>query len=187
MTSTRTVVTVFGASVTRRTDPDYAVAEHLGELLAQSGYAVMTGGYFGMMEAVSKGAKSAGGHVIGVTVSRFEGPDRRSGPNIYNDEVIPYDTLRARLLHLVDHCDAAIALPGGIGTLSEVALMWSFLQVDEIKRKPFVLLGDFWVDVLTGLYGQGQYIKEDYLGLWQPAQTPEEAVKLLDEWKRGIQ
>jgi len=178
-------VTVFGASMTRPTDPEYATAEHLGSLLAKSGYAVMTGGYFGMMEAVSKGAKSAGGHVIGVTVSIFEGAGRRSGPNAYNDEVIPYDTLRDRLLHLVDHCDAAIALPGGIGTLSEVALMWSFLQVDEIRRKPFVLLGDFWVDVLTRLYDQGRYIREAHLDLWQSAQTAEEAVALLDGWKRG--
>ena len=53
----RPVVTVFGASLTRRTDPEYAIAERLGSLLARSGYAVMTGGYFGMMEAVSKGAK----------------------------------------------------------------------------------------------------------------------------------
>ncbi|MBN1309807.1 MAG: LOG family protein [Anaerolineae bacterium] len=180
------VVTVFGASMARPADPEYATAEHLGSLLAQAGYAVMTGGYFGMMEAVSKGAKLAGGHVIGVTVSRFEGAGRRSGPNAYNDEVIPYDTLRERLLHLVDHCDAAVALPGGIGTLSEVALTWSLLQVDEIKHKPLILLGDFWVDVLMRLYNQGKYINSDHLALWQAAETPEKVVALLDEWKRGL-
>jgi uncharacterized protein (TIGR00730 family) len=182
--SERPVVTVFGAAAMQPTDPDYIQAEHLGSLLATSGYAVMTGGYFGAMEAVSKGARSAGGHVIGVTVSWFEGPGKRSGPNVYNDEVIRYDSLRDRLLHLIDHCDAAIALPGGIGTLSEISLMWSFLQVGEVTPKPFVLLGDFWIDQLTLLYGQGKYIRHEHMSLWQPAGTPEEAVSLINEWKR---
>lgn len=181
---TPTIVTVFGAAAMPSTDPEYVQAERLGRLLAEAGYAVMTGGYFGSMEAVSKGAKLAGGHVIGVTVSRFEGPGKRSGPNPYNDEVIPYDSLRERLLHLVDRCDAAVALPGGIGTLSEVALMWGFLQTDEVARKPFILLGDFWAGLLTRLYEQGNYIRREHLALWQQARSPEEVVMILNDWKR---
>jgi uncharacterized protein (TIGR00730 family) len=183
--STLSIVTVFGAAAMSPTDPEYARAEHLGRLLAEAGYVVMTGGYFGSMEAVSKGAKSAGGHVIGVTVSRFEGPGRRSGPNTYVDEVVRYDSLRDRLLHLVERCDAAVALPGGIGTLSEVSLLWSFLQTDEVDLKPFVLLGDFWAGLLTHLCDQGGYISRECLTLWQQARTPDEVVTILNDWKRG--
>lgn len=179
------IVTVFGAAAMPPTNPEYARAEHLGRLLAEAGYSVMTGGYFGSMEAVSKGAKSGGGHVIGVTVSGFEGPGKRSGPNSYNDEIVRYDSLRERLLHLIDHCNAAVALPGGIGTLSEVSLMWSLLQIGEIERKPLILLGDFWAELLTRLYDQGYYISRMHLALWQKANTPEEVVKLLNDWKQG--
>jgi uncharacterized protein (TIGR00730 family) len=178
------IVTVFGAAAMPPTDPEYVRAQSLGRLLAEAGYAVMTGGYLGSMEAVSKGAKSAGGHVIGVTVSRFEGPGRRSGPNAYIDEVIRYESLRDRLLHLVDRCDAAVALPGGIGTLSEVALMWSFLQTDEVGQKPFILLGDFWAGLLTHLCDQGSYISRECLALWQQARMPEDVVMILNDWKR---
>lgn len=183
--ATPPLVTVFGASAMPTTAPEYARAERLGRLLAEAGYTVMTGGYFGTMEAVSKGAKLAGGHVIGVTVGRFEGPGRRSGPNPYNDEVIRYDTLRERLLHLVDRCDAAVALPGGIGTLSEVALMWSFLQTNEVECKPFILLDGFWTGLLTRLFEQGDYIRREDLALWQQARSPEEVVMILNDWKGG--
>jgi hypothetical protein len=176
------VVSVFGASSPQPGEPVYEIAEETGRLLAEAGYTVMTGGYGGTMEAVSKGAKSAGAYVIGVTVAVFEGPGKRPGPNTYVDEVIRYDNLRDRLYHLVGQCDAAIALPGGIGTLSEVALMWSLLQVGEIGPIPFVLLGGGWDDLLTRLYGDGQFIRAEYMRLWKAARTPAEAVNLLKTW-----
>ena len=177
------VVTIFGASTSRPGDPDYAAGERLGRLLAEHGYTVMTGGYGGAMEAASKGARAAGGHVVGVTVARFEGPGKRPGPNPYVDEVIRYDNLRDRLYHLVARCDAAVALPGGIGTLSEIALTWSLLQVGEIGPHPFVLFGDGWPDLLTRLYNSGDYIRAEHMGLWQSARTPEEAVNLIENWR----
>lgn len=176
------VVSVFGASNPTSGDPVYQLAEQMGRLLGEAGYAVMTGGYSGTMEAVSKGAKSAGGHVIGVTVAIFEGPGKRSGPNAFVDEVIRYDTLRERLYHLVTRCNAAVALPGGIGTLSEVALTWSLLQVGETGPMPFVLLGGGWDDLLSHFYGEGQFISPEYMHLWKAAQTPAEALSLLKTW-----
>jgi uncharacterized protein (TIGR00725 family) len=173
------IVSVFGASAPRPDDPDYQSAERLGRLLAEAGHAVMTGGYGGVMEAVSKGAKLAGGHVIGVTVTIFEGDGKRPGPNAFVDDVIQYPTLRDRLYHLVTRCDAAIAVSGGIGTLSEVALLWSLLQVGEVKPIPFVLLGDHWRDVLTHYYGNGEYIRPEFMALLQYARTPEDAVAVL--------
>ncbi len=143
----------------------------------------MTGGYYGTMEAVSKGAKLAGGHVIGVTVSMFEGTGQLT-PNAYNDEVVCYDTLHERLYHLVTRCDAAVALQGGIGTLSEVTLMWSLLQVGEIRAKPFVLLGKRWQDLLNQFYGEGEYIRAEHMKLWKCVPTPQEVIRALDREDR---
>ena len=174
-------VSVFGGSTPRPGDSAYKEAEELGRLLAEAGYSVMTGGYGGTMEAVSKGAKEAGGHVIGVTVEMFEEGGLRAA-NQYVDEVIRYETLSDRLMHLVTQCDAAVALRGGIGTLSEVALTWSLLQVREIETMPFVLVGDEWQDVLMLFYGTGRYIQESHMQLWACARTPEDVMSLLKDW-----
>jgi len=176
------IVTVYGSSNPKPDSPDYTNAERVGLLLGEAGYTVMTGGYFGTMEAVSKGAKSAGAHVIGVTVGLFEGEGKRPGPNPYCDEIIRYDSLRDRLYHLVTRCDAAVALPGGIGTLSEVALTWSLIQVGEISPRPFVLLGERWRAFLTEYYDNGQYISQHYMNLWQVAEGPDDIVPLLQNW-----
>jgi uncharacterized protein (TIGR00725 family) len=176
---TRGIVSIFGSAQPRPGAATYEEAYTLGKLLGEAGYIVMTGGYAGTMEAASKGAKDAGGHVVGVTVTQIE---RKFGvqKNPYVDEVIHYDTLYDRLHHLVTKCGAAVAVRGGIGTLSEVALMWSLLQTDEIGRIPFILLGDLWQDTLTRFYGTGEFIRPEYMDLVQFARTPEEVVAALN-------
>ena len=136
------IAVVFGSNSPQDGDLDYAAARELGRLLAQAGYVIATGGYFGTMEAASRGAKEVGGHVIGVTTSIFDAV--RLHPNAYLDEELKFPTLFQRLHHLVTMGDAWVALPGGIGTLSEVALTWSLLQVGEVKRQPLVLVGELW-------------------------------------------
>jgi hypothetical protein len=179
---TQKVVSIFGSAAIPADHPDYRAAEEVGRLLAQSGYAVLTGGYGGIMEAASKGAKVAGGHVIGVTAALFEGPGKRSGPNPYVGELIRYDSLRDRLHHVVEHCDAAVAMPGGIGTLAEIALMWSYMQTHEIPRRPLVLYGELWNNTLSMFYGEGQYIKPENMNLWQIAHTPQQVLEALQAW-----
>src|SRR6185295_11638657 len=101
-------------------------AYELGKLLAGAGHTVLTGGYMGTMEAVSKGANEAGGHVIGVTCAQIESW-RATGPNAWVKEQRRFETLQERLNCLIDSCDAAIALPGGPGTLTEIALSWNLM------------------------------------------------------------
>jgi len=149
------IVTVFGASTPKLGTLDYEVARHLGGLLAQAGWAVATGGYSGVMEAASRGAAEAGGHVIGVTSLVIENWRTGARANSWIKEEIKFATLRERLYHLVDCCQAAIALPGGIGTLSEIAFTWSLLQTDEIKRKPLVLVGEMWREVAATFIREG--------------------------------
>src|SRR5512136_2952996 len=120
------IAVVFGSNSPKEGELDYAEARQLGYSLTQAGYVIATGGYFGTMEAASRGAKEAGGHAIGVTTSIFDGV--RLHPNAYLDEEIKFPTLFQRLHHLVTMADVWVALPGGIGTLSEVALTWSLMQ-----------------------------------------------------------
>lgn len=174
-------VSVFGGSAPEAGSPAYQEAQELGRLLAEAGHTVMTGGYTGTMEAASRGASEAGGLAIGVTVAAFERAGRK--PNAYNGEIVRYETLTERLLHLVTRCNAAVALPGGVGTLSEVALTWSLLQTGGIEPMPFVLLGEQWHDLLHTLYADGQYIAETDMHLFAVARTPEQAVTLIRSWE----
>jgi uncharacterized protein (TIGR00730 family) len=137
-------VTVFGGSQPKPGDLAYLQAEELGRLLGAAGFTVLTGGYIGTMEAVSKGAHEAGAHVIGVTCDEIESW-RPVRPNRWINEEYRHATLRGRLYALIDECDAAIVLPGGIGTLAELAGMWSQVQVGAIKVKPIILVGQEWL------------------------------------------
>lgn len=142
------IVSVFGGSKPQPGTPSYEEARQVGQLLAQAGWTVATGGYTGVMEAASRGAAEAGGHVIGVTCTAIA-QWRGLSPNPWVKEEVQFARLRERLYHLVEFCDATVALPGGIGTLSEVALTWSLLQTGEIKRKPFVLIGRVWSETVA--------------------------------------
>jgi uncharacterized protein (TIGR00730 family) len=171
------VVTVFGSNAAEVNDVGYQEAFELGRLLAQGGFGVATGGYYGTMEATSRGAKEAGGHVIGVTTSRF---DDRGGPNPYVDEEIKFPTLFQRLHYLVTFSDGLVALRGGVGTLSEVALSWSLIQVGEMPRRPFVLVGPHWRQIME-TYHRESTVKERDRALLSFAADVREVVSLLRE------
>ncbi len=140
-------ITVFGGSQPQPGSPAYVQAYELGKLLASAGHTVLTGGYMGTMEAVSRGANEAGGHVVGVTCADIEAW-RGARANAWVKEERRFTTLQERLNELIQACDAAIALPGGPGTLAEIALTWNLMIVDSIPRKPLILVGDGWKNVL---------------------------------------
>lgn len=170
-------ITVFGSASPQPGSPEYEQARRVGHLLAQAGFAVATGGYVGTMTAVSQGAEEAGGHVIGVTCAQIE-QFRPGGANRFVMEEIRYPTLRERLLHLVTQNAGMITLPGGIGTLSEMTLAWSFLQVGEISPRPLVLLGEMWPAVIAGAMAGG-HIAPAHHALLTFASSPETAVAAL--------
>ena len=168
------VISVFGSSAPQPGSADYEAAHTIGRLLAQAGLVVATGGYYGTMEAVSKGAAEAGGHVIGVTCDQIE-RFRPLAPNQYVVEEIRYPTLQERVQHLVRENEGMITLPGGIGTLSELALAWSLLQVGEIPKRPFVALGPLWQQTLHTFFSP-DYIRPQDMAMLFQADTPEIAV-----------
>ena len=136
-------VSVFGGSEPKEGNEAYAEAKALGRLLAERGHTVLTGGYIGVMEAVSRGAHEAGGYVIGVTCAEIE----RWRPRVANQwviEEIKKETLIDRLHTLIHESDAAMALPGGVGTLTEISLMWNLMSVESLHRRPLILVGRGW-------------------------------------------
>ena len=139
-------VSVFGGSQPKEGMPAYAEAVELGRLLATRGHTVLTGGYIGVMEAVSRGAKEGGGHVIGVTCEEIESW-RPIKANAWVMEEIRKKTLEERLHALIHESDAALALPGGPGTLTEISLTWNLMTVESLHRRPLILIGDGWQSV----------------------------------------
>lgn len=153
-------ITVFGGSSPREGDPAYQEAFTLGKLLGKSGHAVLTGGYMGTMEAVSKGAKETQSHVIGVTCKEIE-RWRPIKANPYVMEEWVCETLSERINRLIDNCDAAIALPGGVGTLAEVCVMWNRLIIKDLPSKPLIIVGEAWQSILSAfMEKQGNYLPD---------------------------
>ncbi len=170
------IVTVYGSSSPTEGSLDYEQARALGRLLAQQGYVVATGGYSGTMEGASRGAQEVGGHVIGVTTSLFDKTRPTADP--YVDEEIKLPTLFQRLHYLVTLADAWVALPGGIGTLSEVALTWSLMQTGELRHGPFVLVGEMWRTTI-GEFSGDDHVKPQYRELIRYAESVQQVVSLL--------
>ncbi len=171
------IISVFGSSAPQPGSADYERARQMGTLLAEAGFTVQTGGYSGVMEAASKGASEAGSHVIGVTCSQIE-TFRPMPPNSWVAEEIKYPTLQERLAHLVERTDGIIVMPGGVGTLTELALSWSLVQIGEISPRPIIAVGGLWARTLNAFITP-EYIPSQYARLVQVAKTPKDAIQQL--------
>jgi uncharacterized protein (TIGR00730 family) len=173
-------VAVFGGSQPREKDAAYAEAMKLGRLLAERGHTVLTGGYIGTMEAVSRGACEAGGHVVGITCEEIESW-RPVKANRWVLEERRKRQLMERLQELVTGCDAAIALPGGPGTLTEIALSWNLMIVAVLPPRPLILVGEGWLSVFDQVFTRlGDYTPESQRGFLQFAADVPTAVGLLE-------
>jgi uncharacterized protein (TIGR00730 family) len=172
-------ITVFGGSQPQPNSTAYKQAYELGKLLAHAGHTVLTGGYIGTMEAVSKGVNEAGGHVIGVTCDEIE-KWRTVKPNAWVQEERRFTTLQERLNELIHGCDAAIALPGGPGTLTEIAYTWNLMIIQSIPPKPLILVGAGWESVMESFYASFDvYIPQLQRVLLRFATNIQEAIHLL--------
>jgi uncharacterized protein (TIGR00730 family) len=137
------VVTVFGSSRPRSGDAHYSETQALGAALAARDFVVCSGGYGGVMEAVSRGAKEAGGRTLGVTAQFF-----KSRANQWIDEEIRVKTWQDRLFELIKRGHGYVACRGGTGTLVELAVVWDMLNKGAMNGKPLAVLGDFWRPVI---------------------------------------
>src|SRR5216684_6367959 len=138
------IVTVFGSSRPHEGDADYEEARILGRALVKHGFLICSGGYGGVMEAVSRGAKEAGGKTVRVTADFF----KTAKLNHWIDEEVRLQTWEERLFELIRRADAFVACKGGTETLVELAVVWEMLNKAVMTAKPFAVLGSFWEPVV---------------------------------------
>src|SRR5947199_4474534 len=137
-------VSIFGSARTRPDDPMYRAAEETARLLAKAGYAVITGGGPGIMEAANKGGFEAGGQSIGLNISL---PQEQEA-NKYQTVSLDFHYFYARKVMFVKYASAFVCFPGGLGTLDEVFEVLTLVQTLKVEPYPIVLYGG---GHLTGL------------------------------------
>ena len=171
-------ITVFGGSRCGADSAEYQEAVRLGRLLVEAGFDVCSGGYAGVMEAISRGAHDAGGHVIGITMTQF-----KSAPNPYLKKVEPSADFYARLQKLISQSVGYVALRGGMGTITEISLVWNKLTMNVLAPRPLILLGECWPRALECLR-EHLVISDSDLAWLSFVDTAEEAVAILHERSR---
>jgi uncharacterized protein (TIGR00730 family) len=138
-------VTVFGSSRFEEGHRFYDLAREVGGALARAGFAVMTGGGSGIMEAANRGAREAGGLSIGCNITL----PREQKPNAYLDRFIQLDHFFVRKVMLVKYSSAFVVMPGGFGTLDEAFEIATLMQTNKIEHFPLIAVGsEFWDELI---------------------------------------
>jgi uncharacterized protein (TIGR00730 family) len=174
------IVTIFGGSQCGEGSEEYEQALAVGRMLAEEGYTICTGGYLGVMEAASRGARERGGRVLGVVMNQF-----KSEPNRYLTDKVATAHFYERLQNLITRSVGFVAIRGGMGTVTELSLVWNKLQTGVIEPRPLVLLGDSWPPVIEALR-RHLVVSEQDARLLDFARTAEEAVALIREKSKGV-
>jgi len=139
-------VTIFGSARFGESHPYYPIARELGRRIANLGFAVMTGGGPGLMEAANRGARDAGGRSVGCNI---ELPHEQA-PNPYLDHDVTCHYFFVRKVLLFKYSYAFIGLPGGLGTLDELCEALTLIQTGKIQNYPVVLIGtEYWAPFLS--------------------------------------
>lgn len=168
------IITIFGGSRCTENSLEYIEAKDLGARLAEAGFTICTGGYLGVMEAASRGAREKGGRVFGIVLNQF-----KSEPNRYLTDKVATRHFYERLQNLIERSSGFIALRGGIGTVAEIALVWNKLQTGVIERRPLVLLGKCWKPVIEACQ-ENLVVSEKDVSFLKFAETVEEAVEIIE-------
>jgi uncharacterized protein (TIGR00730 family) len=172
-------VAVFGSARVPPGDPQYAAAEATARRLSQAGFAVITGGGPGLMEAANKGAHEAGGISIGCNIELpFE-----QGTNAWVEVAINFRYFFVRKTMFVKYSEAFIIFPGGFGTMDELFEALTLIQTGKIRNFPVILFGsDYWSGMLDWIrkvmLQEGKISSED-LDLLVVTDSPEEAVQVI--------
>jgi uncharacterized protein (TIGR00730 family) len=174
------IVTIFGGSKCGEESEEYAQARRVGQLLAEAGFTICTGGYLGVMEAASRGAHERGGRVLGIVMNQF-----KAEPNRYLTDKVASAHFYERLQNLIMRSVGFIAIRGGMGTVTELSLVWNKLQTRVIEPRPLVLLGDCWPPVVAA-WQKHLVVSEQDATVLDFAQTPEEAVQYIIDKSRGV-
>jgi uncharacterized protein (TIGR00730 family) len=177
----RPAVTIFGSARTREGDPSYAAARETAAQFAQAGWAVVTGGGPGIMEAANRGAQEAGGLSIGFNIQL---PHEQQG-NPYCDVSLTFEHFYARKTMFVKAAEGFVIFPGGFGTLDELYESLTLIQTRKILEFPVVLFdNEYWADMLGWINAQllrDGMISPDDVRLLSATSDPAEAVRIVVE------
>jgi len=178
-------VAVFGSARTPAGDPEYEIGRELGAALVAAGYAVVTGGGPGAMEAANRGASEAGGFSVGLGIEL----PLEQGLNEWVDLGLNFRYFFARKTMFVKYSQAFVCLPGGFGTLDELFEALTLVQTRKITQFPIVLFGsEYWsglVEWLRGTLVRGGKISPGDLDLLFVTDSVEETVDIILEAHRG--
>jgi len=174
------IVTIFGGSRCGEEDPEYAQARRVGSLLAEAGFTICTGGYLGVMEAASRGAREAGGRVLGIVMNQF-----KSEPNRFLTDKVATPHFYERLQRLITRSVGFVAIRGGMGTVTELSLVWNKIQTKVIEPRPLVLLGGCWRPVVAAWQASLAVSDLDIAAL-DFADTAEQAVQIIKAKSQGV-
>jgi uncharacterized protein (TIGR00725 family) len=168
------IVTIFGGSRCQEGSEEYRQAYEVGKKLAEAGYTICTGGYLGVMEAASRGAHEKGGRVLGVVMNQF-----KSEPNRYLTDKVATRHFYERLQNLIERSVGFVALRGGMGTVTEISLVWNKLQTGVIEPRPLVLLGECWQEVVK-CWQANLYVSDKDVSILNFAADADEACRIID-------
>jgi len=149
MATTRPRLAAFGSS---RISPEAAIYQDvfaLSKAIALAGWDGATGGHQGMMAAFSEGMHAGGGHIRGITLERFPTPP----DNTLSEEIRCHDFFE-RMGMMIEQSDAWLVLPGGLGTLAELAMTWDLLAIRVLEPRPLLLYGEMWAPIVSTLSEQ---------------------------------
>ena len=177
-------VSVFGSARTKSTNKYYKLAEEISFKLTRSGYGVISGGGPGIMEAANKGAKAGGGKSVGLNIELpFE---QHPNPFIDADKLVSFKYFFVRKVMFLKYSQGFVAMPGGFGTIDELAEALTLIQTNKIAKFPIILVGTEYWKGFTGwirqtMLTEGNISPED-LDLFTLVDTAEEVVKIIDDF-----
>ena len=178
--STDKIVTIFGGSRCGEDSTEYQQAKELGGRLAEAGFTICTGGYLGVMEAASRGAREKGGRVFGIVLNQF-----KSEPNRYLTDKVATNHFYGRLQNLIERSVGFVAIRGGMGTVTEISLVWNKLQTGVINKRPLVLLGECWKPVVQA-WQKNLVVSNSDISFLDFAENAEEAAEIIIEKSKGV-
>jgi uncharacterized protein (TIGR00730 family) len=177
-------VTVFGSARIDEANRYYAQARELGRLLADAGYAVITGGGPGLMEAANRGCREGGGLSIGCNIEL----PMEQGLNPYVDMGVEFRYFFVRKVMFVKYADAFVIFPGGYGTLDELFEALTLIQTDKVQDFPVILMGtDYWsglIDWVRDSLLKEAAINPEDVDLLRLTDDPAEAVRIIDAYRK---
>jgi len=175
-------VSIFGSSRISQHDKVYKLTERVAYLLAKEGYAIITGGGPGLMEAANRGAKAAKGKSIGLNI---EIPSEQK-PNPYVETLLSFHYFFSRKVMFVKYASAFVIMPGGFGTLDELFESLNLIQTERIGKFPVVMVGkDYWQGLLEWIKRvplKENCIQKEDLNIFKVVDKPEDVVKVIKEF-----